>query len=83
MGKLLARTAIPGSVALLVSSAYNLVDTILVGQGVGPLAIGAVSLVFPVRVIVMSFGNLVESIILVRGPKPKQVHFLVGSVRGT
>ena len=59
MGKLLARIAIPGSVALLVNSAYNLVDTIFVGQGVGPMAIGAVSLLFPFRVIVMSFGNLV------------------------
>ncbi|TVR58463.1 MAG: MATE family efflux transporter [Spirochaetaceae bacterium] len=59
MGRLLARIAIPGSVALLVNSAYNLVDTIFVGQGVGPIAIGAVSLLFPFRVIVMSFGNLV------------------------
>ncbi len=59
MGKLLARIAIPGSVALLVNSAYNLVDTIFVGQGVGPIGIGAVSLLFPFRVIVMSFGNFV------------------------
>jgi putative MATE family efflux protein len=59
MGRLLARIAIPGSVALLVNSAYNLVDTIFVGQGVGPIGIGAVSLLFPFRVIVMSFGNLV------------------------
>ncbi|MFW5789321.1 MAG: MATE family efflux transporter [Spirochaetota bacterium] len=59
MGKLLARIAIPGSVALIVNSAYNLVDTIFVGQGVGPIGIGAVSLLFPFRIIVMSFGNLV------------------------
>lgn len=59
MGRLLARIAIPGSVALIVNSAYNLVDTIFVGQGVGPIGIGAVSLLFPFRIIVMSFGNLV------------------------
>ena len=59
MGRLLAKIAIPGSIALLVNSAYNLVDTIFVGQGVGPIGIGAVTLLFPFQVIVMSFGNLV------------------------
>jgi len=59
MGRLIARLAIPGSVALIVNSAYNLVDTIFVGQGVGPIGIGAVTLLLPFRVIVMSFGNWV------------------------
>lgn len=59
VGRLIARLAVPGSLALFVNSAYNFVDTIFVGRGVGALAIGAVSLLFPFRIIVMSFGNLV------------------------
>lgn len=59
VGRLLARIAIPGSVALIVNSTYNLVDTIFVGQGVGPLGIAAVTLLFPLRIVIMSFGNLV------------------------
>ncbi|TVQ20220.1 MAG: MATE family efflux transporter [Spirochaetaceae bacterium] len=59
IGKLIARLAIPSSVALFVTSTYNLVDTIFVGRGVGPLAIGALALVFPLQMFVMAFGNLI------------------------
>lgn len=59
LGRLLARIALPSSVALVVNSLYNLVDTIFVGQGVGPIGLGAVTLLFPFRIVVMSFGGLV------------------------
>ncbi len=59
IGRLIARLAIPSSVALFVTSTYNLVDTIFVGRGVGPLAIGALALVFPLQIFVMAFGNLI------------------------
>ena len=58
LGRLIFKLALPASVALFANSAYNLVDTIFVGQGVGALAIGAVALLFPFRIVVMSFGNL-------------------------
>ena len=59
IGRLLARLAIPGSLALFVSSTYNLVDTIFVGRGVGFQAIGALTLIFPFQMVVMAFGNLI------------------------
>ena len=59
LGRLIARLAIPSSIALFVSATYNLVDTIFVGRGVGTDAIGALTLVFPFQMIVMAFGNLV------------------------
>jgi Na+-driven multidrug efflux pump len=37
----------PAAVGMLVNALYNIVDTIFVGQGVGPLAIAALSIVFP------------------------------------
>lgn len=59
IGRLLAKIAIPSSVALLVTSTYNLVDAVFVGRGVGPEAIGALTIVLPFQMIVMAFGNLI------------------------
>ena len=41
IGKLLLRFSIPIILSLLVSELYNMVDTIFVGNNVGPLGIGA------------------------------------------
>lgn len=59
IGRLLARLAIPTSVALLVTSTYNLVDAVFVGRGVGPEAIGALTVIHPFQILVMAFGNLI------------------------
>lgn len=37
IGKLIARFAIPAIISMLVSSLYNIVDQIFIGQGVGML----------------------------------------------
>ena len=58
IGRLLIRIAVPSSVALFVMSTYNLVDAVFVGRGVGPEAIGALTLVFPFQMIIMAFGSL-------------------------
>lgn len=58
IGRLVARIAVPSSVALFVTSTYNLVDAIFVGRGVGPEAIGALTLVFPFQMFVMAFSDL-------------------------
>ena len=42
---------------MLVNALYNIVDTIFVGQGVGPLAIAALSIVFPIQMIVSSVAQ--------------------------
>ena len=51
---LLIKMALPAAAGMLVQALYNIVDTIFVGRGVGPMAIGALSIVFPVQMIVSS-----------------------------
>ena len=60
IGKLLARIAVPSSIALFVTSTYNLADAVFVGQGVGPEAIGALTLALPFQMMVVSFGALIS-----------------------
>jgi putative MATE family efflux protein len=60
IGKLLARIAIPSSIALFVTSTYNLVDAIFVGRGVGPDALGALTLVHPFQIAVMAAAALIS-----------------------
>lgn len=58
MGRLLARIAIPASVAMVVNSVYNLTDTFFVGRGVGAIGMGALALIFPFQLMTMAFGGL-------------------------
>ena len=47
VGKLLWQYASPAIVAMVASSLYNIVDSIFIGQGVGPLAISGLAITFP------------------------------------
>ena len=51
IGKLIAKFAIPAIISMLVSSLYNIVDQIFIGQGVGMLGNAATNIVFPVSII--------------------------------
>lgn len=53
---LLARMALPATVAMAVNALYNLVDTIFIGQGVGALAIAGLGVAFPVQIIILSIA---------------------------
>lgn len=53
----LLKLGIPAAVGLLINALYNVVDTIFVGQGVGPLAIAALSIVFPIQMLVAAFAQ--------------------------
>jgi len=57
--KLLIKLAIPATVAMLVNSLYNLVDTIFVAWGAGEIAIGALSIAYPVQMIVLAIGLMI------------------------
>ena len=59
IGKLLLNFSIPAIVGMVVNALYNVVDRIFVGKGVGPLAISATSVAFPIPIIIMAFGMLV------------------------
>ncbi|MGM0597831.1 MAG: MATE family efflux transporter [Myxococcota bacterium] len=56
--KLLFRLSTPAAVGMISIALYNLVDTIFVGRGVSVAAIGAISIVFPVHMIIMGISQL-------------------------
>lgn len=51
IGRLIARFAVPAIISMLVSSLYNIVDQIFIGQGVGMLGNAATNITFPVSII--------------------------------
>lgn len=56
VGKLLTQYAIPSIIAMTASSLYNMVDSIFIGQGVGPLAIAGLAITFPFMNLSGAFG---------------------------
>lgn len=59
VGKLLAQYALPAIVAMTASSLYNMIDSIFIGQGVGPLAISGLAITFPLMNLSAAFGAAV------------------------
>ena len=59
ISKLIKKFAIPCIISLVVSSLYNIVDQIFIGQGVGYLGNAATNVVFPFIVITMAFALMV------------------------
>lgn len=55
IGKLLLRFSLPGVIGMLVNATYNMVDTIFVG-GLGPNAIAALTIVFPIQIIFIALA---------------------------
>ena len=51
VGRLIAKFAVPAIISMLVSSLYNIVDQIFIGQGVGMLGNAATNIAFPVSII--------------------------------
>ena len=58
-GKLLKQYALPAIIAMVASSLYNMVDSIFIGQGMGPLAISGLAITFPLMNLSTAFGTLV------------------------
>ena len=59
ISKLLFRYAMPAIIAQVAASLYNIVDSIFVGQGVGPLAITGLALTMPMMNLSAAFGAMV------------------------
>ena len=59
IGKLLIQYSIPAIIAMTASSLYNMIDSIFIGHGVGPLAISGLALTFPLMNLSAAFGSLV------------------------
>ena len=56
---LLIKMALPAVVGMMVNALYNIVDTVFVGLGVGPLAIAALAIVFPIQMIVSAVAQAI------------------------
>jgi len=57
--KLLVQYSVPAIIAMTASSLYNMVDSIFIGLGVGPMAISGLALTFPLMNLAAAFGSLV------------------------
>ncbi|MTE26118.1 MATE family efflux transporter [Winogradskyella ouciana] len=56
IGKLLIQQAVPASIGILVMSLNILIDTIFVGNWIGPTAIAAINMVLPVSFFIAALG---------------------------
>jgi len=56
IGKLLIKQAVPASIGILVMSLNILVDTVFVGNWIGPTAIAAINVVLPVSFFIAALG---------------------------
>ena len=59
IGRLLKQYALPAIIAQTAASLYNMVDSIFIGRGVGPLAISGLAVTFPLMNLSTAFGTLV------------------------
>ena len=59
ISRLLRQYALPAIIAQTAASLYNMVDSIFIGQGVGPLAISGLAVTFPLMNLSTAFGTLV------------------------
>lgn len=59
IGKLLVQYSVPAIIASVVTSLYNIVDSIFIGQGVGPMAIAGLAITFPLMNLVVGFCTLI------------------------
>ena len=59
VGKLLLQYALPAIVAMTAASLYNIVDSVFIGQRLGPLAISGLAITFPFMNLASAFGAAV------------------------
>ena len=57
--KLLLHLSIPATIGMLINALYNFVDTFFVSNGVGILAIGGLTLAFPIQMIIMALAMMI------------------------
>jgi putative MATE family efflux protein len=59
IGTLIWDFSVPAITGMLVNALYNIVDSIFVGHGVGAIGLAAVTIAFPIMIVLMGFGMLV------------------------
>ncbi|MDE5901434.1 MAG: MATE family efflux transporter [Muribaculaceae bacterium] len=61
VGRLLMQYSVPAIIASVVTSLYNIIDSIFIGQGVNALAISGLAITFPLMNLVMAFVMLIAA----------------------
>lgn len=61
IGRLLLQYSVPAIIAAVATSLYNIVDSIFIGRGVGPMAISGLAITFPLMNLVIGFCTLVAA----------------------
>lgn len=59
IGKLLVQYSVPAIIAAVATSLYNIIDSIFIGRGVGPMAIAGLAITFPLMNLVIGFCTLI------------------------
>ncbi|MGB3366023.1 MAG: MATE family efflux transporter [Acidaminobacteraceae bacterium] len=59
ISSLLWKLSLPATIGMLVNALYNVVDTIFIGYGVGPLAIGGLTIAFPIQMLIMALAQMI------------------------
>ena len=57
--QLLVQYSVPAIIASVATSLYNIVDSIFIGRGVGPMAIAGLAITFPLMNLVIAFCTLI------------------------
>ena len=61
ISRLLVRYSLPAIIASLVTSLYNIVDSVFIGRGVGAMAISGLAITFPLMNLVVAFCVLISA----------------------
>lgn len=61
IGRLLVQYSVPAIIAAVATSLYNIVDSVFIGRGVGPMAISGLAITFPLMNLVIGFCTLVAA----------------------
>lgn len=61
ISRLLVQYSVPAIVASLVTSLYNIIDSIFIGRGVGAMAIAGLAITFPLMNLVAAFITLIAA----------------------
>ena len=59
IGQLLVQYSVPAIIAAVATSLYNIIDSIFIGRGVGPMAISGLAITFPLMNLVIGFCTLI------------------------
>ena len=61
IGKLLVQYSIPAIIGMTITSLYNIIDSIFIGHGVGPMGIAGLAITFPLMNLVVAFCTMVSA----------------------